>query len=100
QPKPGLATVKRAYSEIPFPPNDDQPRISVIVCTYNGSRTLRECLAHLQKVDYPDFETIVVDDGSRDGAANIAREAGVMVITTENRGLSSARNTGMSAATG
>jgi O-antigen biosynthesis protein len=43
---------------------------------------------------------IVVDDGSTDSTAAIAAEHGFRVIRTENRGLSSARNTGWSAATG
>ena len=37
--------------------------MSIIVCTRNGMRTLAECLASLEKVDYPDYEAIVVDDG-------------------------------------
>ncbi len=54
----------------------------------------------LLEVDYPDFEVIVVDDGSSDGTGDIAREYGFNVITTENQGLSAARNTGWQAATG
>ena len=100
QPKPALAAVRKAFAEVPFPTMEKWPRISVIVCTYNGSRTLRECLSELKKLRYPDYEVIVVDDGSRDQSPVIAREAGVRLISTENRGLSSARNTGMEAANG
>jgi hypothetical protein len=39
--KPALASVSRAYSEIPFPVNETWPMVSVVVCTYNGSRTVR-----------------------------------------------------------
>ena len=98
--KPALAAVRRAYAEVPFPPDAHPPRISVVVCTHNGSRTLRECLSYLREVRYANFEVIVVNDGSRDDSANIAREFNVTIISTENRGLSSARNTGMQAATG
>ena len=35
--------------------------MSVVVCTYNGSRTLRECLSKVKQLDYPDFETLVAD---------------------------------------
>ncbi|HMP81823.1 MAG TPA: glycosyltransferase [Verrucomicrobiota bacterium] len=100
EPKPALDTIRAAFSDTPFPENQDWPRISVIVCTYNGSRTLRECLGGLKKVRYPDYEVILVDDGSRDNCADIGREFGVKVISTPNRGLSSARNTGMEAASG
>jgi O-antigen biosynthesis protein len=100
QPKLALAAVRGAFAETPFPPETAWPRISVVVCTYNGSRTLRDCLSGLKKIEYPDYEVIVVDDGSRDHSAAIAREFGARVISTENRGLSAARNTGMEAATG
>ena len=100
QPKPALATVQNAFAETPFPRNEAWPRISVVVCTYNGARTLRETLGHLQLLNYADYEVIVVNDGSRDQCAAIASEFNVRLITTENRGLSSARNTGLAAATG
>jgi GT2 family glycosyltransferase len=101
RPKPALAAVGEAFGEVPFPPNLPWwPRISVVVCTYNGARTIRDCLEGLRKLEYPNFEVIVVDDGSTDATAAIAREYGVRLISTENRGLSNARNTGLEAATG
>jgi GT2 family glycosyltransferase len=100
RPKPALASVARAFREIPFRPRTDLPRFTVIICTYNGARTLRDAFAGLAKVDYPDFEVVLVDDGSTDDSAAIAAAHGARVISTENRGLSSARNTGMDAATG
>jgi GT2 family glycosyltransferase len=72
----------------------------VLVCTHNGSRTIRETLTQLTRLDYPDYEVIVVDDGSTDATARIASELEVRLIRTENRGLSSARNTGLAAARG
>ena len=100
RPKPALESVKRAFSEAPFGHREKWPRISVVVCSYNGARTIRDTLDHLARVDYPDFEVIVVNDGSRDNTAEIAESYGVRVISTENRGLSAARNTGYEAATG
>ncbi len=76
------------------------PFVSVVVCTYNGGRTLPECLGALRRVDYPNYEVIVVNDGSTDNSAAIASQAGFRLITTENRGLSSARNAGLAAARG
>jgi GT2 family glycosyltransferase len=100
RPKPALLAVRRAMAEVPFAKNGRLPRISVIVCTYNGSRTIRECLDGLLQLEYPNFEVIVVDDGSTDRTAAIAREYPFRLISTPNRGLSSARNTGLRAATG
>jgi len=85
---------------VPFPPNVLWPRVSVVVCTYNGARTIRDCLEGLERLAYPDYEVIVVDDGSTDATAAIAREYHCRLIRTENRGLASARNTGLKEATG
>jgi GT2 family glycosyltransferase len=98
--KPALKAVCKAFDEVPFPPDLLWPRISVVVCSYNGARTIRDCLEGLQKLQYPDFEVIVVDDGSTDATAAIAQEYRVKLIRTENRGLSNARNTGLASATG
>ena len=100
EPKPALATVAKAFAEVPFADELDWPKISVIVCSYNGARTIRDTLDGLQRLEYPNFELIVVSDGSTDQTAAIAREYPVNLIATENRGLSSARNTGAEAATG
>lgn len=99
-PKPAYAAVKKAFAKIPFDSQIDWPRVSVVVCTYNGSRTLGETLESLRKLEYPDYEVIVVDDGSKDNCSEIASRFDVRLIRTENRGLSSARNTGMEAAVG
>jgi GT2 family glycosyltransferase len=100
RPKPALAAVREAFAEAPFPPDLCWPCISVVVCSYNGERTIRDCFEGLLKLEYPNFEVIVVDDGSTDATAAITREYGFRLISTENRGLSSARNTGLEAATG
>jgi GT2 family glycosyltransferase len=99
-PKSALAAVRRAYAEVPFPHELQWPPVSVVVCTHNGARTLRRCLRALSTLDYPDFEVIVVDDGSTDDTAAIADQQGFPVIRTANRGLANARNTGIAAATG
>ncbi len=95
QPKPALATVRKAYSELPFPPGIAWPRVTVVVCSYNGARTVRDTMEGLKKLEYPNFEVIVVNDGSTDATPSIVSEyEGVRLISTENRGLSAARNTG------
>lgn len=100
RPKASIGAVRKAFSEVPYPPDLEWPSISVVVCTYNGRRTIRDCLDGLRKLEYPNFEVIVVNDGSTDGTGQVAEQYGFKVITTENRGLSSARNTGMREAKG
>jgi GT2 family glycosyltransferase len=78
-----------------------RPRVSVVVCTYNGGRTLEQCLRSLEALDYPDYEVIVVDDGSTDDTrAIVSRFPAVTAIHQENQGLSVARNVGLQVATG
>ncbi len=100
QPKQALSVVRKAFEEVPFASEETWPKISVVVCTFNGSRTIRECLEGIGKLRYPNYETIVVDDGSTDGAGDIAAEYDVRLIRTENQGLSAARNLGWQSATG
>jgi O-antigen biosynthesis protein len=104
RPKPALASVRRAFAEAPFPAGRSLPRFSVIVCTYNGHRTILDSLEGLSRLRYPNFEVIVVDDGSVTPIAPLvepyAELYGFRTIRTPNRGLSAARNVGMEAATG
>ena len=77
------------------------PFVSVIVCSYNGGQTLAACLDSLSKLNYPDYEVILVDDGSTDDTAYIAAQfPRVRYIHQSNCGLSHARNTGAVAAKG
>ena len=79
----------------------ETPRVSVIVCSYNGGRTLEQCVRSLLALDYPDYEIIVVNDGSTDDSqAILERFPQVRAIHQANRGLSVARNVGLQAATG
>jgi glycosyltransferase involved in cell wall biosynthesis len=103
-PKQALSAVERAYGEVPFPNHLNYPKISVVVCTYNGSRTIKQCLEWLTKLKYSNYEVIVVNDGSTDNTANIimgyANKYRFKYITTDNQGLSNARNKGLEAAEG
>ncbi len=100
EPKPALAVIREVFQHVPFPTDDTWPFISVVICSYNGSRTIRQSLEALRKVVYPKFEVIVVDDGSRDATAAIASEFEVRLIQQANAGLSNARNTGWQNAKG
>lgn len=54
-------------------PLERYPKVSVIVCSYNGSKTLGDCLRALDRVRYPDFEIVLVDDGSKDNTQQIVK---------------------------
>jgi len=103
RPKPALNAAARVFSDAPFGAAQRRiwPKVSVVVCVYNGAVTLDGCLSALGQVQYPDFEVIVVDDGSTDDSrAIIARHPRVTLVAQKNRGLSSARNAGLSVASG
>ena len=86
---------------LPHRPLPRLPFVSVIVCSYNGAKTLAQCLESLGKLDYPNFEVILVDDGSTDETREIAtRFPHVRYFYQTNHGLSHARNYGASVANG
>ena len=98
--KRALARVRDALRNVPFAQSRKWPLITVVCCSFNGGRTIRDTMEGLKVLQYPNFEVIVVDDGSTDNTAAIAREYRWTVISTENRGLSAARNTGWQEAKG
>ena len=74
--------------------------VSVIIPAYNTERTIKRCVDSCLAQTYPNIETIVVDDGSSDGTADLVREEyrgdkRIVLIQSENRGVSSARNLGI-----
>ncbi len=100
-PKPAYRAVARRFQE-PIPPGlPHSPRVSVVVCAYNAERTMEACLASLEHLNYPDYEVIVVDDGSNDRTLEISQAFPyARIISQPNKGLSVARNVGAEAATG
>ena len=119
QPKKALHAVKKLFGgEKPLAervPLEKYPRVSVVVCSYNGGKTLSHCLHALDRVDYPNYEIVFVDDGSTDNSQEVVaaweqsrekrREQGVKLpdfqnIRQQNMGLSYARNAGAASATG
>ncbi len=103
-PKKAAQVVNSAFADAPFGGNRVWPSVSVVVCVHNGQATIRRCLQALAALNYPDYEVIVIDDGSRDGTAKIVEEFSLKprfrLFRTENRGLSSARNLGIQYAAG
>ncbi|WHN17805.1 glycosyltransferase family 2 protein [Campylobacter jejuni] len=74
--------------------------VSIIIPIYNVEKYLDECLKSVVNQSYKDLDIILVDDGSIDNSLNIAKEYAkkderILIITKENGGLSSARNTGL-----
>ena len=75
--------------------------VSVIIPVYNGERFLRAAIESVLAQDYQSVEIIVVDDGSTDGTAAIARSfPDVRYLYQSNEGPAAARNTGVAAAKG
>jgi glycosyltransferase involved in cell wall biosynthesis len=75
--------------------------ISCIVPAFNAERYLPESLQSVIDQSYRPIEILVVDDGSSDATAVIARQfPGVRVITQQNAGPAAARNTGVTETTG
>ena len=80
-------------------------KISIIIPVYNVEKYLRECLDSVCKQTFVEWEAICVNDGSTDRSATILeeyaeREGRLKIITQQNGGLSSARNTGLETARG
>ncbi|HZL43719.1 MAG TPA: glycosyltransferase [Verrucomicrobiae bacterium] len=111
--KESFGVVRKMFHAAPYFPLPRCPKVSVVVASYNAERTLLACLDSLRRLNYPDYEVILVDDGSTDRTSQIAGEirnrygeAGesankfISIRHERNFGLSAARNTGIAAASG
>ena len=78
------------------------PTVSVILPVYNGEAYLRSAIGSVFAQSLPDVELIVVDDGSTDGTAAIARELGprLTYVRQANTGVAGAFNHGLRLASG
>lgn len=87
----------RSVADLDYP----WPSISVVICAHNAEATLEETLRHTCKLDYEQLEIVVVDDGSSDRTAQIARSfSRPKLVQIPHSGLSAARNYGFQEATG
>lgn len=75
---------------------DQLPATSVVVCTRDRPLSLERCLGSLSRLDYPDFEVVVVDNGSLDPAVKeVVDRSGFRYVFEEQIGLDRARNRGI-----
>ena len=80
-------------------------KYSVIIPVYNSEKTIKRCIESISLQNRPDVEIIVINDGSTDKTESICKalqteHKNIIYITKENGGVSSARNLGLSVATG
>jgi cellulose synthase/poly-beta-1,6-N-acetylglucosamine synthase-like glycosyltransferase/peptidoglycan/xylan/chitin deacetylase (PgdA/CDA1 family) len=88
--------VRRRPAEQPFAPS-----VSIVVPAFNETVGIEQAVRSLAKSDYPEFEIVVVDDGSTDGTADLVERLelpGVLVLRQANAGKPAALNRGIAAA--
>ena len=100
-PKPAFAAVREVFKRVPQTADVKLPMCSIVICSYNGASTVESCLKSMERLKYPKYEVIFVDDGSTDNTQEILQKfPWVRNIHQKNMGLSHARNVGMNAALG
>jgi len=77
-----------------------EPLVSVVIPVFNGERSLGEAVESVLDQKYSAIEIIVVDDGSTDGTATVARSLPVRYLHQTNQGPAAARNRGIDHAQG
>lgn len=82
-----------------------QPKVSVIIPVFNAEKHLTHCIDSVLMQTFPDFELLLIDDGSKDESGKICDEYArkdprIIVFHKKNGGVSSARNLGLQEAKG
>lgn len=77
------------------------PEISIILCVYNGEKTISQAIESIVKQTFKDWQLLIVNDGSTDATAEICtgflEDSRITLIYQDNKGLGAARNVGISA---
>lgn len=81
------------------------PLVSIIITNYNGGQILLDCIESLKKIDYPNFEVVLIDDRSKDGSFEKAiKSKGKLKLKHSrnkvNLGFAGANNAGLELASG
>jgi len=72
------------------------PKVSIVVCTYNGAGRIKHLLDSLKNQTCKNLEIIIVDDGSTDGTSDIVNKYPFKLVRHDiNKGLADSRNTGI-----
>jgi GT2 family glycosyltransferase len=78
--------------------NSKALRISIIILNWNGKKDTLECLESVQQIDYPNYQIVVVDNGSIDGSVSAIRESFSHIHIIENQanlGFAAGNNVGI-----
>lgn len=82
---------------------DRSLKVSIIILNWNGGEDILECLKSVKDIDYPDYEIIVVDNGSTDNSVERIRKSFPnieLIQNNKNLGFPEGNNVGIRAATG
>ncbi|MFA5993514.1 MAG: glycosyltransferase family 2 protein [Parcubacteria group bacterium] len=76
----------------------NQPKVFIVVLNYNGKEVIKKCLTSLFKLDYPNFEVVVVDNDSTDGSLELAKgcfSRANFIKNAKNLGYATGNNVGI-----
>ncbi len=81
------------------------PKVSIIITNYNGGQILLDCIESVKKINYPNFEVVLIDDRSKDGSFEKAiKNKGKLRLKASrnktNLGFAGANNAGLKLSTG
>lgn len=84
--------------EAEVPDLSAKPKVVIVILNWNGKSDTLECLDSIQKIDYPNYQTVVVDNGSTDGSVDAIKSQfpdTVILETGANLGYAGGNNVGI-----